>query len=253
MNVGLYSAASALNVNQQWLEATSENLAAQAVPGFKKQEVIFGSMQVGDIPASMRDVSGEGPVDYSFPVPAAGTNFTQGALRRTDINTDLALDGKGFFAVEMMDGKEAYTRDGEFKIDAQGQLVTKEGFLVLGDGGPIVADPLDKSQISILPDGSVRQGALNIGKLRVVDFNDTSELKKLSGGLFQPRQGGPGPYEVTGTRVRQGFLESSNVSTVKEMANLILAMRNYEANQKVIQNQDDKLGKIIQSLGETAA
>lgn len=253
MNVGLFSAASALNSNQIWLESASENLAGQSIPGFKKTQMVVGAKVEGEIPREYRDVANEGPTSYLFPISEAGFNFSQGDLKKTEVKTDFALEGRGFFVIQTPSGEDAFTRDGEFKFSADGQLVNKEGFPVLGEGGPIVANPLNNAKIIAEADGTIRQGQQILGKLRVVDFPDLGNLQPYSGGLFKPKEGGGGPVEIPETRVRQGYLESANVSTVKEMAGLILALRNYEANQKVIQNTDDKLGKAIQTLGESAS
>jgi flagellar basal-body rod protein FlgF len=252
MNVGLYSAAAAMNVNQRWLEATSENLAGQVVPGFKKEDVVFGSFNAGQIPAQYRNTAPGQPKSYLYPIAAGGTNFSQGSMRRTEVPTDLAIDGKGFFVVELPGGQQGYTRDGEFHITPDGMMVTKEGLPVLSNNGPILIDPLSQARISIAADGTVRQGQNDLGKINVVEFSSPGDLTAASGGIFISRNGGPGPSESTESRIRQGYLESSNVSTVKEMSNMILAMRNYEANQKLIHTQDERLGKTIQSLGDSA-
>lgn len=235
------------------LESVSENLASQSVPGFKKNDIVVGAMDAGMLPKEYRDIAGQGPATYQFPTSNQATNFIQGPIRKTSSNTDLAIDGRGFFTIELPGGREAYTRDGEFKVDKEGTLVSKEGLPVLGEAGPIVVDPMNKSLVTIQPDGTVSQGPLIIGQLKIADFNDTSKLQKISGGLFKTGEDGQGVLGVENPRIRQGYLESSNVSTVKEMAGMILALRNYEANQKVIQNVDDKLGKAIQSIGDSAA
>ena len=253
MNIGLFSAASALNTNQKWLESVSENLASQPIPGFKRTQMVVGAEIAGEVPKEYHDVANEGPTSYLLPTSKAALNFSQGDLKRTEVKTDFALEGKGFFVVQTPGGDEVFTRDGEFKFSADGQLVNKEGYPVLGDAGPIFANALNDAQIFAEPDGTIRQGQQILGKLRVVDFGDLNNLEPYSGGLFKAKQGAPGPVEIPETKVRQGYLESANVSTVKEMAGLILAMRNYEANQKVIQNADDKLGKAIQALGESAS
>lgn len=252
MNVGLYSAASAMNVNQKWLEATSENLAGQVVPGFKKQEVMFGSFQAGRT-APVVGADGQLKHGYmNYPITASGTNFTQGPLRRTEVTTDVAIDGKGFFSVEIPGKGEFYTRDGEFHVDPEGQLITKEGYPVIGEDGPLLLDPLSQENLSITADGTLRQGTTLIGKLKVVEFPVSDGLEAVTGGLYRATQASGVPAPAENSRLRQGFLESSNVSVVKEMANMILAMRNYESNQKVLHTQDEQIGKTIQTLGESA-
>jgi flagellar basal-body rod protein FlgF len=161
----------------------------------------------------------------------------------------LAIDGPGFFEVQIPGGATGYTRDGEFKINAQGELVTKQGYLVLGDGGPIQVDPNHSTTFSVAPDGTVSQGAEIRGKLNLVSFNDPNLLTPAGGGMFLAKN--PTLQQVADDKstVRQGFLEASNTSPVLEMANMISVMRAYEANQRVIQMQDDRMGRAISELG----
>ncbi len=254
MNVGLFSAASAMNVNQRWLEATSENLASQTVPGFKREETRFQALNAGPVmPPGAGALAAGASGSYNYPMVAGATNFTQGAFRRTEVPTDMAIEGRGFFAVEIPGVGEAYTRDGEFHVDAGGQLVTKEGHPVLGDGGPILVDPMNQENLTVLPDGTLRQGQQVLGQLRVVEFESMDSLQPVSGGLFKALPNSPGPVDSEESRVRQGFLEASNVTVVREMADMILALRGYEASQKLIHSQDERLGKTIQTLGDGAA
>src|SRR5436190_2122119 len=134
MNVSLYQAASALHAMDRWQETISEDLASSSVPGFKKQDFSIAAQQVGlhGAAASSADPAGRGQLMSSG---QATTNFQPGEFRVTNGRTDLAIDGQGFFEVQLPNGSTAYTRDGEFHTDAQGQLVTKEGYRVQGDGG----------------------------------------------------------------------------------------------------------------------
>src|SRR5437868_6798651 len=131
MNVGLYQAAAALNANSRWQESIAENLASSSIPGFKKQELSFRAIAAGLVPAAT-----QGNQHFSLPHAAPATNFSAGELKFTGAKTDVALEGSGFFAVQMPDGATAYTRDGEFQMNASGQLVTKQGHAVLGEAGP---------------------------------------------------------------------------------------------------------------------
>src|SRR5437868_5923637 len=119
-----------MNANARWQEAISTNMASASIPGFKKQDPTFSAVQAGVMGQAAK---GE---HWSLPKASTVTSFQQGELRATGGITDAALDGKGFFEVELPNGQHAYTRDGEFSINAQGQLVTKQGCRVIGDGGP---------------------------------------------------------------------------------------------------------------------
>ena len=247
MNVSFYQAAAAMNTNARWQEMISENLAAGSVPGFKKQEMSFAVVQAGVLPYG--DPARAGTLLPSMlPTSSAFTNFSGGELKATGAKTDVAIEGPGFFEVQLPNGARAYTRDGEFQLNAQSQLTTKQGLLVLGEGGPLQFDP-NTGPISISSNGEISQADGAKGTLKIVNFNNPKLLTQVGGGMFEARD--PNLQPVTGAKatVRQGWLEGSNTSTPMEMANLITAMRSFEANQKVVQMHDERLGRIITELG----
>ena len=245
MNVSLYQAAAAMSANARWQEVISENLASASIPGFKKQDMSFDAVQSGIMSQAVPD----GGVQYSMPRASTATNFSQGSLRETGVNTDVAIDGKGFFEVQMPSGASAYTRDGEFHVNASGQLVTKQGFAVIGEGGPIQVDTKTGGPISISATGEISQGADVRGKLKVVDFTKPELLTQISGGHFANNNPGMQPVDVETTSLRSGFLESANTSAVNEMASLIGVMRSFEANQKIMQAHSDRMSRTISELG----
>lgn len=247
MNISLYHAASALNATDRWQELIAENLASSSIPGFKKQELSFGAVAGGSLgptdPARM-----DMPQSFSLPQASPVTSFSAGQMRFTAAATDVAIEGEGFFEVQLPNGSTAFTRDGEFHISPQGQLVSKQGYPVLGDGGPVEIDPENGEPISISAEGEVSQGADLKGKLRITEFENRNALTQVSGGLFlatDPRAGARPAIEGT---VRQGWLEGANTSPVAEMANMITAMRTFEANQRAIQIQDERMSKTITEL-----
>jgi flagellar basal-body rod protein FlgF len=247
VNVSLYQAASALNANARWQEVISENMASSSIPGFKKQDISFAAVQAGLLsPTTAGSKANARPL--LLPTPRNNINFSPGEIRRTDRNTDFAIDGTGFFEVQLPNGTNGYTRDGEFKVNAQGELVTKQGYLVLGEGGAIQLDRTGSVAVSVAPDGTVSQGGQIRGKLSVVSFNDPNLLTPAGGGLYTANDPALQTSDTKGT-VRQGFLEGANTSTVMEMANLINVMRAYEANQRVVQLQDERMGRTISELG----
>jgi flagellar basal-body rod protein FlgF len=243
MNVSLYQAASALTANSRWQELVSENLASASVPGFKKQEMSFSAVQAGLLNAA------SGPARATMPRADSTTSFQQGESRVTGVSTDVAIEGSGFFEVQLPNGANAYTRDGEFQVNAQGQLVTKQGLTVLGQSGPIQLDRNNSAPISISATGEVSQGTELRGKLKVVEFNEPRLLRQLSGGCFLADNPNLQSNDVAQPSLRQGYLEGANTSTVLEMANLIRVMRGFEANQHVIQIQDDRMSRAISDLG----
>ncbi len=245
VNVSLYQAAAAMNANARWQESISDNLASASLPGYKKQDVSFEAVQAG----LMSQAAPNAQTQFLLPRFTSTTNFTQGILRATGVPTDAAIDGKGFFEVQMPSGATAYTRDGEFHLNANGQLVTKQGYPVIGDTGPIQLDTNLGGQITIAPTGEISQGNEVRGKLKVVDFAQPSDLTQISGGFFTNQNPAVTPTEVPATSIRAGFLEGSNVSTMTEMANLISVMRSFETNQRTMQIHNERLGRTISELG----
>ena len=251
MNVSLFQAGAALDANSRWQEIIAENLASGAVPGYKKQQLSIAAVQAGLMPGG---VSG-GSSAPMFVLPKATTtvNFASGQMKATGVATDVAIEGKGFFAVQLPGGTTGYTRDGEFEMNSQGQLVTKEGYPVLGSGqsGAIQLNPRDPTPISISASGQINQGATSRGQLTVAEFNKPELLTQVGSNYFVAKDPAL-QMQPSAAKVRQGYLEGSNSSTVLEMASLMTAMRGFEANQHIIQIQDDRLGKTIADLGNPA-
>jgi flagellar basal-body rod protein FlgF len=247
MNVGLYQAAATMNAANRWQEVVAENLSAGFVPGFKKQDVSFSAVQSGILAGQESGRFGQNG-RLSIPAGRVSTNFQQGELQPTDTPTDLALAGPGFFELQRPDGNKVFTRDGQFRLDSSGQLVSRQGYTVLGEGGPLQLEPGNGASLSISVTGEVSQGGQPRGRLTVVDMNDPRLLQPIGDGLFV----GGDPALVTqpapGTVIRQGFVESSNTSSAQEMAGLINAMRMHEAGQKLISTQDELMGRAISEL-----
>ena len=246
MNVSLYQAASALTANSRWQDLVSQNLASSAIPGFKKQELSFAAVEAG-----MMSANSPGIRQMSMPQATAFTNFQQGELSPTPSNTDFALDGPGFFEVQLPNGASAYTRNGQFKLSPQGQLVTHQGYPVLGESGPIQKDVNNPSPLTVSPDGEVSQGADIKGRMKLANFNNPRLLTQVEGGLFLATDPQIRPIPASAASVRQNWLEGSNTVSANEMANLMSGMRTFEANQRVIQIQDDRLGKAISQIAGT--
>jgi flagellar basal body rod protein FlgG len=242
MNVSLYQAASALTANARWQDVISQNLSAASVPGYKKQDLSFSTVEAGVLAKNAAS-------KVALPLAQVSTSFANGEMKATGNKTDVAIEGPGFFEVQLANGSSAFTRDGEFQINAQGELVTKQGYAVQGEGGPIQLDRNNHSPITISPDGQVSQGNEVRGKLKVVDFDNPRLLTTINGGYFLAVNPNLQSTTLQQPSVRQGYLESANTSTVLEMANLIRAMRSFESNQKIIQTQDDRMSKAINDLG----
>jgi flagellar basal-body rod protein FlgF len=250
MNVSLYQAAAAMNANSRWQELISDNLADSSVPGARKQDVSFSAIEAGS-PSGQLGLNGE---RFVMPSARGVLNFSQGEINPTGVSTDFAVDGPGFIQVEMPNGTAAFTRDGEMHVNAQGQLVTKRGFAVAGDGGaPIQLDPNNSAPMTVASSGQVSQGGEAKGHIKLVEFKDAHALTVMGQGYYMSAKNGQKPTDAETTAIRQGYLEGANTSPTVEMSSLITAMRMFESNQKVLQMQDDRMGQVITSLGGTGS
>jgi flagellar basal-body rod protein FlgF len=247
MNVSLFQAAASLNANSRWQEVIADNLASGSVPGFRKQQLCVAAVQAGLMPASGVGGSGGVPV-FTVPKVSTVTSFEPGELKYTGSNNDVAIDGKAFFEIQLPSGQSAFTRDGEFQISAKGQLVTKQGYAVLSNTGPVQLDPSNGAPMLISADGTISQGGDVKGQLKLTEFTDPQLLTQITGGYFLANDPKLQPQPSTSS-VRQGYLEGSNVSMLGEMAGMMTAMRGFEAGQHLVQIQDDRMGKAISELG----
>jgi flagellar basal-body rod protein FlgF len=245
MNVSLYQAAAAMNANSRWQEVIAENLAGASIPGSRKQDVSFSAVSAG-IPSAF---PGSPQGGFVMPSSSATVNFLPGTLRPTGLPTDLAVEGPGFFEVQLPNGNHAFTRDGELQLSPQGQLVTKQGYLVMSDGGPLQLDPANSAPISVAATGEVSQGGVLKGRLRLVEFSQPNQLSSIGAGCFIAGNPSQQPTAAQNSQIHQGFLEGANTSPTTEMASLITAMRMFETNQKVMQMQDERMGRVITELG----
>jgi flagellar basal-body rod protein FlgG len=166
-----------------------------------------------------------------------------GTLKSTSEALNVALEGPGFFVVETPQG-EALTRRGDFRMDNEGRLVTQAGLPVLGEGGAI---HLDGATPQIAPDGNVRVNGEIVARLRIAQVASESRLAPVGGDLYIANQL---PEGNDATRVRQGFLEASNVESVQEMMRLMETMRHFEALQRFVRGYDDMTSKAISELGK---
>lgn len=248
MDVSLYQAAAAMNATAQWQELIAENLTAAPIPGGRKREVVFSDVQAG---MDSGATSGAGANNF-IPIATTVTNFQPGELHVSSNPMDFALEGPGFFTVQLPNGQLAYTRGGEFQLNAKDQLVTDQGYPVLTDSGPVQFNPSSSQPITVSTSGEVSQGQERKGKLKIVEFDNPGLLTMIGAKDFESNNAEAQPVPATSTKVRQGFLEAANASPTTEMAGLVTAMRMFEANQKVMQMESDRMTRTINELGGTS-
>jgi flagellar basal-body rod protein FlgF len=248
MEVSLYQAAAAMNATAQWQEMIAENLTTASIAGGRKRDISFQDVQAGLDPNASN-----GPQSaYFIPTAQASTNFQPGELHASSNPMDFALEGPGYFSIQMPNGQTAYTRGGEFQLNAKGQLVTNQGYPVLGDSGPLQFNPNSSDAITISANGEVSQGQQQVGKLKLTEFHNPQYLTMIGADEFRSDSPDAQAVPATSTKVRQGFLEAANASPTTEMSGLVTAMRMFEANQKVMQMQSDRMSRTISELGGTS-
>lgn len=252
---GLYTAYTGMRNEQTRLDIIANNLANVSTAGYKEESVANQSFD-NLLAVKVRDVS-EGFADRRIGRMSLGvkvgevyTDYRQGSVRETGNTYDLALQGKGFFAISVADrnGVESikYTRDGNFKITADGFVVDAYGNHLQSESGNLQI-PTDAGEVKILADGSVYADGVSIDKVRIVDFENYDYLNKFGDNLYDTIDGFA-QVEAEGT-VLQGFIEQSNVNSVRGMVDMIQITRAYEANQKVIQTTDQMLEQAANSVG----
>ncbi len=249
----LYTAASGMKAQQLNLDVTSNNLANVNTSGFKTfraefQDLHYQMLRQPGSQTTTNTIAPEGTqIGMGSTVVGTPRFFVQGDFQLTENPFDLAIQGDGFFRIAQPDGTYAYTRDGAFKVDANGQLVNKEGFLVDPN---ITVDP-SASNVTIGSDGTVTQtvnGNTTVaGQIQLVRFVNPVGLETIGRNLYRATPAaGTEIVGVAGTdagfgSISQGMLEQSNVRVADEMIRMIVSMRAYEANSKAIQTADEML------------
>ena len=248
---GLYSAVSALVMNTAKQQLLSHNIANMDTPGFKQVLVDATTFMQDQQVYSQETSSGQNPsylglLGLGTQVADEYVDLSQGTLDNTGNQLDFALQGNGFFTVKTPDGTR-YTRDGRFIRDAKNNLVTVDGYQVLDDTGKAITLP--DGDVSVASDGAITVAGKAVAKLGIGEFaKPETELKRTEGNLFT------GPAASTGKdvpQVVQGAIETSNADPARMMTQLSEVARSYEAAQKLVQNQDELLGKAIQYLGHS--
>lgn len=261
MPTALHIARSGLDAQQTRLSVISNNLANVSTTGFKKGRPAFEDLLYETVnqPGANSSQNTELPsgllLGLGVRTVSTGKIFTQGSLTQTDNNLDMAIKGRGFFSVLMPDGSTAYTRDGTFSMDSQGQMVTSSGYRL----DPAVTIPAQTVSVTIGSDGTVSAltagstTPTQIGTVQLSDFINPQGLQAIGENLYKetvssgsPTQGTPGLNGV-GTLV-QGSLESSNVNPVEELVNMIETQRSYEMNSKAIKTVDEMMQFVTQTL-----
>ncbi len=232
--LGLVESTETMLAQNRRLDQITNNLANVDTAGYKKEDITFWEM----LYSTDHDRSRVGKAIHDV------TDMQQGVVKETGNRLDFAIGGPGFFKVQTPAG-ERYTRAGQFMTNNEGQLVTASGDLVLGDGGPIV---INGNNISVAGDGSITVDNQPAGTLAIVTFANLADLEKQGQNLFA-LTGESQEEPAQNFSVKQGYLEKSNVSTMKELTAMIDLNRAYETQQRVVRTIDDMDDKAISRVG----
>jgi len=253
----LETAATGMVAQQKNLDTIANNLANVNTTAFKQLRAEFQDLMYDTLEASDAATGQSGPtttqIGLGTKFNSTSASFTQGSLQSTGNPLDLAINGDGFFAVLLPDGTRAFTRDGSFRVDANGQVVNSDGYPL----EPAITIPSGATALNIAADGTVTAKVPGnddpqvLGQITIVTFTNPAGLLRMGQNLYL-RSGGSGdPQDVTpgaegsGT-LQQRFLEASNVQVVEEMVRMITAQRAYEINSKAIQASDQMLQVVNQ-------
>ena len=235
MNHGLYHSAIAISRGARAQELHAENIANAHVPGYRRNEASFGAF------GSMFDQAmGAGSDFKTFSVTRV---FEQGTLDQSRNKYDLALEGPGFLTVQGPGGETLYTRAGNLTLGADATLQTHDGRQVLGTSGAIRLDP-NGPEPEVGIDGTVSQGDVPVGQLRIVEFPEPYPLT-LESSVYFRAQPGAIPGEPDNTQVRQGYRETSNVNIMEEMITMMSSFRQFEKAQKVMTTINGTLQQLL--------
>lgn len=247
---GLYSAVSGMVMNAARQQVLSHNIANLQTPGFKQVlSSVEDFMQTQDVYDTKLTSSNDsleylGQMGLGSQVKQEFIDFSQGSLQQTGNNLDFAVQGNAFFKVKTPDGNR-YTRDGRFIRDTNNNLVTVDGYKVLDSAGAEIKLP--EGEITVAADGTINVNGTKAAQMGFGVFKDPeAELKHTNGNLFT---GPAASSSQDAAQVMQGFIEASNANPSQLMTQLVEVARSYEASQKMVQNQDELLGKTIATLG----
>ena len=260
MNQSLWISKTGLSAQDTRLATIANNLSNAATVGFKRDSTVFEDLlyQVRRQPGAQSSQNTQLPsgLQVGTGVRIIGTQkeFSEGSLEITEKPLDIAIDGRGFFEIQLPDGSTAYTRNGQFQLSANGEVVTARGLVLQ----PAISVPDNTQSITISTDGIVEatiagQGTQQVGTLTISNFVNPAGLQAIGSNLFietaasgSPTSGTPGTQGLGS--LEQGSLENSNVDVVEELVNMITTQRTYEMNSKVISTADQMLQYISQNL-----
>jgi flagellar basal-body rod protein FlgF len=260
MHEGIYIAASAGIKQGKKMEVIAQNLANVNSTGYKGDRLAFKELMT-PFPPEQGSESAKNELlqpdvfisNVSYvAVTDQYTDHEPGKFKQTNAELDMALDGPGYFSVSTKEGVR-YTRNGNFRLNTENQIVNQKGQTVLSEQGEPIVITAEGTEISIDGYGNIFVGSgeinANIGKIKLLDFDNKQTLEKLGDGLFLQSDTEAVEKPINNTKLRQGFLEESNVTATDEMNNMISTLRLFETYQKIIQSIDNMNDQSVNSIG----
>ncbi|NTU41860.1 MAG: flagellar basal-body rod protein FlgF [Nitrospirales bacterium] len=237
MYKGIYIALSGAALKQTQMDLITQNLANSNTSGYKRDKISFQEYLLSQMNGRTENPDGRSMSYFGV----VNTDYSPGSIVHTGGPLDVAIDGEGYLSLD--DG--SYTRRGDLHLDSDGYLVTQGGIKVLGSGGPIQI--AESGSVQISGSGAVSVNNATVDTLKIVEFSDPSVLRKTGDSGFVSGQAGTVSAAVS---VRQGYLEKSNVDAVKEMVQMITALREFETYQKAIHCFDESTGRVITEIAK---
>jgi flagellar basal-body rod protein FlgG len=241
---GIYTASMGMTPLLQKQDQIANNLSNVNTTGFKQSGLFVKSYQ-----KYIADDQLQPYVNRELKVDEVYVDYSEGPMKQTNNQLDMCVKGTGFFTVMTGDGVQ-YTRNGNFALNSEGFLVTSDGSKVMGTEGYIRVER--NLPVTISDRGEVIQNNMSMGFLKVVDFAKPYKMLRCGEGRFRPQLPGNPELQSAGYVVRQGYLEASNVDMIKNMVAMISAYRNFEADQKALQAQDETLDHAVNQVGKVA-
>lgn len=263
---GFYISASGMTTTQTQMDVTSNNLANTNTDGFKKDNAVFKAYpqkqlsrtndNVQDLPEGSLNATIDrrpniGPLNMGAANDGSYTDYSQSGMKNTGNPLDFALQGNGFFEIQLPDGTSAYTRSGDFKLNQDGELVTSQGYNVMGEDGPIQL-PDDPGNLNATGNGQIlNDNGQSYGQLRVVQFENPQKLRKRGDTMFLQGENNDVIEDTENVKVLHKKLEGSNTNPIDEMTDMVRVSRRYEMNQRSLRQQDQMLQQAIRTVGRS--
>ena len=255
----LWISKTGMEAQQTQLDAISHNLANASTNGYKRSHAVFEDLMYQNLRQAGANSTDQTTLPTGLQLGlgtravATARNFSQGNLQQSSNPLDVAVSGQGFFELQMPDGTTGYTRDGSFQVNAQGQLVTNNGYAVQ----PGITIPANATSVSIGSDGTVsavlptQTTPQTLGKIQLVSFVNPAGLDPKGQNIYSETQASGTPNAGTPGQnglglIQQGFVETSNVNVVEELVGMIQTQRAYELNSKAIKTSDEMLQRLAQ-------